>query len=243
MKNYRDWKFIHIELTSSVFLRKGGLSVDYRILSHRIANIIEQIHAIGGDVSQVKIEVAASPQQIAQCENQLGCKLPESFKQVLVAFSSALYFRWVFPDDFQLVGELDGIFSGMLHWDLGLLKEINDNKNAWITKVFSDPENDYDKIWHHTLAFYEVGNGDFIAFDLVENSSDACVIYLSHDDGQGHGYKLADNFIDFLEKWSSVAFVGGEDWQWLSFTSNAQSGLLPESQCAKSFRSLLKCTI
>ncbi|MFJ5765968.1 SMI1/KNR4 family protein [Lysinibacillus sp. NPDC093210] len=217
--------------------------MDYRMLEHRIANIVERMHAIGGDVSQVKIEAAASSQQIAQCENQLGCKLPKSFKKVLLEFSSALYLRWVFPDDFQLDGELDGIFSGMLHWDLGLLKEINDNKNAWITKVFSDPENDYDKVWHYTLAFYEVGNGDYIAFDLVENSLDACVIYLSHDDGEGHGYKLADNFIDFLETWSRIAFVGGEDWQWVAFTANAQSGLLPESQCAKSFRSLLKLTI
>ncbi|MFJ7665928.1 SMI1/KNR4 family protein [Lysinibacillus sp. NPDC097195] len=217
--------------------------MDYRMLEHRITNIAERMHAIDGHVSQVKIEAAASPQQIAQCENKLGCKLPESFKQVLVAFSSALYFRWVFPDNFQLDGEFDGIFSGMLHWDLGLLKEINDNKNVWITKVFSDPDNDYDKVWHRTLAFYEVGNGDYIAFDLVENSPDACVIYLSHDDGQGHGYKLADNFIDLLDKWSRMAFVGGEDWQWLAFTANAQSGLMPDSQCAKSFRSFLKLSI
>lgn len=218
------------------------MSVDYRMLAHRITNIEERMHAIGGDVSQVKIEAAASPYQIAQCENQVGCKLPESFKKVLLEFSSAFYFRWVFPDDFQLKGELDGIFSGKLYWDIGLLKEINENKNAWITNVFSNPDNDYDKVWHHTLAFYDVGNGDYLAFDLDENSSDAGVIYLSHDDGQGHGYKLADNFIDFLEKWSSVAFVGGEDWQWLAFTANPQSGLLPESQCAKSFRSLLKFT-
>lgn len=231
-----------MKLITSVFLRKGVMSVNYRMLELRITNIAERMHAIGGDVSQVKIDAVASPQQIAQCEKVIGYKLPESFKKVLLEFSSALYFRWVFPDDFQLEGELEGIFSGMLYWDIGLLKEINGNKNGWITNVFSNPDNAYDKVWHQTLAFYEVGNGDYIAFDLVENSSDACVIYLSHDDGVGHGYKLADNFIDFLEKWSRMGFVGGEDWQWLPFISNAQSGLMPDSQCAKSFRSLLKLT-
>jgi hypothetical protein len=208
-----------------------------------MANIVESMKAIGGDVSEVMIGAPASSQQIKQCENQLGFQLPESFKKVLLEFSSTCNFRWIFPNDYQLTGELDGIFSGMLYWDLALLKEINDNKNNWITEVFSDPDNDYDNVWHQTLAFYEVGNGDYIAFDLVDNSHDACVIYLSHDDGQGHGYKLADNFIDFLEKWSSVAFAGGEDWQWLPFTSNSQSGLLPESQPAKLFRSLLNLPI
>lgn len=221
-------------------MKRGLLNVDYRKLEQQIANIVERLHAIDGDVSEVIIDAPASPLQIAQCENQLGFKLPESFKKVLVEFSSSLYFRWVLPDDFQLAGELDGIFSGMIHWDLKLLKEINDDKNEWIREVFSNPENEYDKVWHHTLAFYEVGNGDYIAFDLAENSTDACVMYLSHDDGQGHGYKLADNFIEFLKNWSRVAFVGGEDWQWLPFTSSAQSGLLPESHCAKVFRSLLK---
>ncbi|MFJ5789446.1 SMI1/KNR4 family protein [Lysinibacillus sp. NPDC093197] len=217
--------------------------MDYRMFEHRIANIVERMNAIGGDVSQVMVGAPASSQQIAECENQLGFQLPESFKKVLLEFSSTCNLRWVFPDDYQLDDELDGIFSGMLHWDLGLLKELNDDKNGWVTEVFSNPNNEYDKVWHHTLAFYEVGNGDYFAFDLVDNSPDACVVYLSHDDGEGHGYKLGDNFIDFLEKWSRVAFAGGEDWQWLPFTSNSQSGILPESQSAKMFRSLLKLPI
>ena len=217
--------------------------MDYRIFEQRVHNIVERMVAIGGEVSTVDIGAPATLQQIAHCENQLGFQIPESFKKVLVEFSSAFYFRWGFLDDYQLEGELDGIFSGMLHWDLELLNEINNDKNAWIKEVFSNPQHDYDKVWHQTFAFYEVGNGDYIAFDIVDNNADASIVYLSHDDGEGHGYKLADNFIDFLEKWSRLAFVGGEDWQWLAFTSNARSGLLPDSQNAKRFRSLMKLTI
>ena len=32
----------------------------------------------------------------------------------------------------------------------------------------------------------EVGNGDFIAFDLKEYPQKAPIVYLSHDDGEGH---------------------------------------------------------
>ncbi len=222
---------------------RRGWNVDYRMFKHRMVNIEERMKAIGGNVSEVMIGAPASLQQIEACEIQLGFQIPESFKKVLLEFSSSCNLRWVFPEEYQLAGELDGIFSGMLHWDLALLKELNDDKNGWVKEVFSNPDDEYDKVWHQTLAFYEVGNGDYIAFDLVDNSTDACVIYLSHDDGEGHGYKLADNFIDFLEKWARIAFVGGEDWQWLPFTSNAQSGLLPDSQSAKLFRSLLKLSI
>ncbi|MFJ7405212.1 SMI1/KNR4 family protein [Lysinibacillus sp. NPDC097868] len=135
------------------------------------------------------------------------------------------------------------MFSGRLHWDLGLLKELNDDKNDGLQKFFSNLNNEYDKVRHHTLAFYEVGNGDYFAFDLADNRPDACVVYLSHDDEEGHGYKFADNFIDFLEKWSRVAFAGGKDWKWLPFTSNSKSELLPESPSAKLFRNLLKLPI
>lgn len=49
-----------------------------------------------------------------------------------------------------------------------------------------------------------MGNGDYLAFDMKDDI-DAPIIYLSHDDGEGHGYKIANNFIEFIENWSRVA--------------------------------------
>lgn len=68
---------------------------------------------------------------------------------------------------------------------------------GWIENVFSDPEDEYDVVWHNKLAFSEVGNGDYLAFDM-SNTEDAPIVYLSHDNGEGHGYILANNFIEFL---------------------------------------------
>ena len=64
-------------------------------------------------------------------------------------------------------------------------------------------------------------------------------MYLSHDDGQGHGYKIANNFEEMLETWSRVAFVGGEDWQWLYFTTSKTSGIDAVGEAAKAFREIL----
>ena len=57
----------------------------------------------------------------------------------------------------------------------------------------------YDKIRKEIfLPFYfEVGNGDYLAIEL-EKENYGKIAYLSHDDGDGHGYYLANNFKDLL---------------------------------------------
>ncbi|MED0964125.1 hypothetical protein P4T31_03915 [Bacillus paramycoides] len=74
---------------------------------------------------------------------------------------------------------------------------------------------------------------------FIKNDMDAPIVYLSHEDGEGHGYKVANNFIEFIENWSRVAFVGCEDWQWLPFTTSPESGINSDDEPAKSFRNWL----
>ncbi|MNN71967.1 hypothetical protein D3C81_1879570 [compost metagenome] len=86
-------------------------------------------------------------------------------------------------------------------------------------------------MWHNKLAFLEVGNGDYFAFDLNEEGTYP-IVYLSHDDGEGHGYIIAKNFIELIDNWSRICFVGSEDWQWLPFVQSSESGILPDSDSA-----------
>lgn len=96
--------------------------------------------------------------------------------------------------------------------------------------MFPNANDPYDVVWHNKAAFYDVGNGDYLAFDLAE-AQHGSVVYLSHDDGQGHGYVLAADFADLLERWVPIACTGGEDWQWLPFTAAPTTLLgLPGSQ-------------
>ena len=91
----------------------------------------------------------------------------------------------------------------------------------------------YDKIRKEIfLPFYfEVGYGDYLAIEL-EKENYGKIVYLSHDDGDGHGYYLANNFKELLSNWSKVGCVGGEDWQWLTFYRSGV-GIDPSCENAK----------
>ncbi len=134
--------------------------------------------------------------------------------------------------------QLAEIFRGDLHWDAERMPDIMAGYQQWILEVFPDPENPYDRVWHNKLPFQEVGNGDLLAIDL-SNDAYGRIVYLSHEDGEGHGYVLAHNFGDLLERWIPLGCPGGEDWQWMPFVSSPTSGIDPECDNAKLWKSLV----
>lgn len=67
------------------------------------------------------------------------------------------------------------------------------------------------------MGFMNVPNGDVIAFDMKESEINPSVVYLSHDDGEGHGYILGKDFNTYLEQLLLVGACGNEDWQMLPF--------------------------
>ncbi|MCY8957420.1 SMI1/KNR4 family protein [Bacillus cereus] len=216
--------------------------MDYELLKERIEIITSRIKYIGGEVQEVCIDEPSSLEQIIQVEEKLGIKLPNSFKKVLLEFSGNFSLRWFLPDDVELPNEFTDIFCGTPHWSLESLSEFEKERKGLVDEVFSNIDDEYDVVWHNKLAFCEVGNGDYLAFDMKDDI-DAPIIYLSHDDGEGHGYKIANNFIEFIENWSRVAFVGCEDWQWLPFTTSFESGINPDDEPAKKFRTCLELNI
>ncbi|WP_044796240.1 SMI1/KNR4 family protein [Bacillus cereus] len=216
--------------------------MDYELLKERIEIITSRIKYIGGEVQEVCIDEPSSLEQIIQVEEKLGIKLPNSFKKVLLEFSGNFSLRWFLPDDVELPNEFTDIFCGTPHWSLESLSEFEKERKGLVDEVFSNIDDEYDVVWYNKLAFCEVGNGDYLAFDMKDDI-DAPIIYLSHDDGEGHGYKIANNFIEFIENWSRVAFVGCEDWQWLPFTTSFESGINPDDEPAKKFRTCLELNI
>lgn len=222
-----------------LYLKKWrGDEMDYGLIRDRIKAITSRIKEIDGEVQEVIIDEPATLEQIIKTEELLGVKLPESFKKVLKEFSGNFSLRWFLPDNMEQPNEFKDIFCGTPHWSLELLSQFEEDRMGWIENVFPNPEDEYDMVWHNKLAFCEVGNGDYLAFDM-NNSEDAPIVYISHDDGEGHGYKMANNFVEFIDNWSKLAFVGCEDWQWLPFTTSPESGIMAEGEAAKRFRDWL----
>lgn len=189
------------------------------------------------DVRPLVLEPPATRRQIADVESVLGVEHPSAFREVLLTVSSHVEFQW-FTGDRQFARPFHENFSGDLHWSLDRMVEIETARRRWCISAFPNPADPYDSVWHDKLAFYEVGNGDFLAFDLASEIYGQ-VVYLSHDDGEGHGYVLAQDFRDLLARWLPLACPGGEDWQWLPFVRGPASGLEPDGEPAKAWRRVL----
>jgi len=202
----------------------------------------EAINRIDGQVQALFVEKPAKEGEVAMLESKLGFELPSSLKEVLLEFSKKVEFRWFMPDDFELEGDLLQIFSGEMLWSLEWIAQFNEDKNGWRDEVFSNKEDPYDVVWHNKLAFHEVGNGDYLAIDLSHPNRQP-VVYLSHDDGEGHGIEMAKNFKEFVFLSSRLGCVGAEDWQWLPFTSIDAPYINPDCENAKKYRDALGVNI
>lgn len=208
-------------------------------MKEKFQEILTAITLIGGETKEVIFEEPSSEDELFKIEEILKHRIPEEFRQVLLNKSSHCELSWFLSDDFALPEEFKEIFSGNIHWGTKFILLFNKSKDDWIKEVFPNPEDDYDKVWHNKFVFQEVGNGDYLAIDLNKNKYGK-IIYLSHDDGEGHGCIIANNFNDLVNNWIKIGFVGAEDWQWLPFVENKQSGILPESKIAIKWKKLIR---
>ena len=185
---------------------------------------------LGAEVCFQKKETADAD-EVIQLEEQLKCGIPEELRAFFLSFSSDLLFSAVVPENFTLPEPLKEIFCAYIHLSMEEVLEAETSRRDWIQECFSDPEDEYDKIWYGKLGIMTVGNGDVIALDLEggENSekSGLPVVYLSHDDGEGHGCRLGENLEDYLEKLLMVGGCGNEDWQMMPFITDRQKGIDP----------------
>jgi hypothetical protein len=211
------------------------------LVMKRWQEMLRAVARIGGRADPLRVEPPATLDEVLVLEQRIGAPLPTALREVLLTFSRKVEFCWFLPDDYRVSDELAEIFSGGCHWSIEWLEQFNEAKKGWISEVFPDPTNVYDAIWHSKLAFHDVGNGDYLAID-VDPEAPPSVIYLSHDDGEGHGRYLGADFQDFLLRWSRLGCVGAEDWQWMPFAP-AGGYLDPDCDLAKLFRTRLGVNI
>lgn len=68
------------------------------------------------------------------------------------------------------------------------------SRREWVKNVYSDVNNDYDKVWHDKTGIMRIGDSDILAVNANNE-----VIYLSHDGGSGHGTILGKSIEDFYD--------------------------------------------
>lgn len=202
--------------------------MNYDVWISEWTSTIDAIKKIGGDIKAFEISPKSNLSKVEEVESELGFSLPISFKKVLLEFSAAVNVIWFLPDNFELPSKFKSIFSGELSWNIEKLIGINQDKDEFIKTCFADEDDAYNRVWHNTLAFVDVGNGDYIAFDL-EDGADGRVIFLSHDGDTSNGYVLGRNFIEFINELTGICCCGPEDWQMMPFIETPESGI--DSKC------------
>lgn len=194
-------------------------------IENHIAAFERIIRTLGGRWEQTVIDDPASDTELAEIEERLGMPIPKTLRDFAGSVSRKIYFDWSLPEHFVLPDNLDEIFGGGIDFDISKLPDHERGRAGWQTECFPNPDDSYDVIWHNKVGFHHVPNGDYLGIN-----SDGHIIYLSHDDGEGHGYTIAHSISDLLTRWLPIGCPGPEDWQWLPFVADTNSGIDPKSE-------------
>ena len=203
---------------------------------------LQKLHEVYGEIAkntEYIREKPATERVLKETEKKLEYTIPPCMRELFIFFSRKIVFSAWLPEELELPHALRDIFSASFEISVDELINAERSRKSWVNECFSNPLDSYDKVWHNKLGFMTVANGDVIAFDLDDDRDDKRVIYLSHDDGRGHGYVLGDNFDDFFCNLLLVGGCGNEDWQMMPFIENATSGINPNCENAKIFRELI----
>ncbi len=202
---------------------------------------------------------AASEEQARGAELLLGFSLPASFRTALTGFAARFEFRWSLKRVprkgwkallkgtrnlapwVEVPEQFDTVYSGHCLWNIDSLAALEKTRQVWVEKVFSDPEKPFDRVWQNALLFAEIGNGDFLAVD--RSASDGPVVYVCQEWSDLHGVRLGSTFLDFIDRWSRIGFVGPEDWQLSCFVPSAEEGIAPDGDAAKQWRAWLDVSL
>jgi len=183
------------------------------------------------------VEGPASVSDIRRIETDLGIGLPPALSRFFLECSRSVDFRWQLPHDFLLPEQFRELFCGGFSLSLEALPEHERGRFGG-EQTFPNPNDPYDVVWHQKLGVIPVMNGDYLGIDLRAGHQGE-IVYLSHDDGSGHGHVLGADLIDFLRRWTPLGCPGPEDWQWLPFTSKGTTMLDPDGEAARAWRETL----
>lgn len=196
---------------------------------------LERTTAAAGEIKALNIESPAPESALLRVEAAIGSTIPAAFRAVLGRFAAIVDFDWCMPDDFEFPEPFQEIASGGCHWSLGRLIELETRRRGWVSKVFTDPDDPYDAVWHEKLAFLDIVNGDMLGLDLHPDRHGS-VVYMSQDDGLAHGYRLGADFADFIDRWSELGCPGAEEVQLLPFLEKRDGLLQHDSELAAAWR-------
>jgi hypothetical protein len=122
-----------------------------------------------------------------------------------------------------------------MSWSLRKIADAEKNRRGWLKGTFERPEDGVHTHWEETFGVMEIRNGDMIGVDL-RGRSECPVVYLDHEIMTGPAWRLGNNYIDFIDRWTRLGCPGPEGWQMIRFLPSAVTGLEPDGENARKWR-------
>lgn len=164
--------------------------------------------------------------EIQEIEQKLKLNLPRELKDFFLNISKKIYLNVDFENEVQW-NNSGKVSSAYIFISLKEIYDAECSRRKWVEDVFFDIEDSYSRKWHHKLGITSLINGDIIAMDLEKKEHP--IIYLSHDDGDGHGYILGRTFNKYVEAVIELGGCGTEEDEFLQFCKDGISGI--DFQC------------
>ena len=193
----------------------------------RLEAVCDAVVRKGGKCSHFSISEPATIDSIQSVEKQIGFRLPSNLRWFVESCSADICIYWYLNESReQLPQSIRGVFSGGFEFSLAELANMYRGQLSMAREGFPDTTSPFDNLWHSTLCFSPVPNGDLLAVQRLPDVSDS-IVYLSHEGDDEHGWQMGTSFLDSFMRWCAIGCVGPESWQWTLFCAASRGCIEP----------------
>ncbi len=208
---------------------------DFAWCVKRLKAVCAAVERKGGECSHFSISAPATIGSICAVEQQLGFPLPSNLRWFAENCSAGFCVYWDLNDSREkLPPNLRGVSSGGLEFSLRELPRMYSGQISMAREAFPDTNSPFDRLWHYTLCFSPVPNGDLLAIQRQPEGSDS-IVYLSHEGDDEHGWQMGTSFLDSFMRWCAIGCVGPESWQWSLFCASSRGNIDPSGLISRAW--------
>jgi hypothetical protein len=208
----------------------------------RTVAFAENCRRLSGDVSiDIEVRPPISADEIDLLASQMPLGLPTPLSRFFLEGASKCRCKYRSDPRFTDLSALFPYTQFYIYGGVDVLgaDELADRQKeclGWADSFdeYGDSSSEADsRIWHCSVPFMPIGNGDYLACDVKKSLENPPIAYLSHD-GDGESLVIAPNFDAFLDAWENVCYIAPD---FLSMFLDPATGFLTsDTPIAKKLR-------
>lgn len=221
--------------------------VDYHAWVSRAMAFAENCKRLHGDVD-IEIDVAPpiTAREMESVAQRMSLGLPDPLRRFYVEGAQRCKCTYVTAPE---TGDVTSIFpyqsylyGGARICDANEMPDYQRECEVWaegFDEYFDERNANDSLLWHRSVPFMTVGNGDHVALDVGSSVSEPPVVYLCHD-GEGCSTVIASSFDAFMETWEKLCYVGPAIWLLSDFLDPTTGLICSQTPKAEALRKMFQ---